>query len=140
MDDSFWITGVQIAGACHILTVGLAHFTPIPSDWDENLARLPELHRRFAIAQNLFIGGVMVFAGVVSLFFAHELVSGSTAARILCAGIALWWVARLVVLFWLRVGPALRSGLLRIGFAFLCTECALFGLAYGWLALRTVGS
>ena len=84
MSDDAWILGVRAAGAFHLVTVALAHFTPIPPNWDENLAGLPEVHRRFAIAQNVFIGATMVFAGLVSLFFARELVSGSTASARIC--------------------------------------------------------
>jgi hypothetical protein len=138
MSAELWLWGVRAAGVFHLITVALAHFTPIPADWDDNLARLPEVHRRFAVAQNIFIGAVMVFAGLVSLFFARELISGSMAARIICTGIALWWGARLAVLPWLRVGPALRTPLLRAGFVFLHAECAAFALAYGWLAWRGV--
>lgn len=136
MDESFWIAGVRVAGMFHLLTVALAHFTPIPPGWDENLARLPDVHRRFAIAQNVFIGGTMVFAGVVSLIFSRELVSGTNTARIICACIALWWLARLVVLPWLRVWPELGTLLLRAGFIFLHVECATFAAVYGWLAFR----
>lgn len=136
MDDTFWISGVRAAGAFHLLTVALAHFTPIPPGWDENLSRLPGVHRRFAIAQNVFIGSVMVFAGVVSLLFARELVAGSVSARALCGGIALWWGGRLVVLPWLRVWPELRTGWLRFGFILLHAECGAFAFVYGWLALR----
>ena len=136
MDDTFWINGVRAAGAFHLLTVVLAHFTPIPPGWDENLARLPVVHRRFAIAQNVFVGGTMVFAGVASLLLARDLVSGTAIARLFCGGIALWWGARLVVLPWLRVWPELRSPLLRSGFVLLHAECATFAIVYGWLALR----
>ena len=136
MNDAAWIWGVRAAGLFHLVTVAMAHFTPIPAGWDENLTRLPDVHRRFAIAQNIFIGAVMIFAGVVSLLFAPELVMGETAARIVCAGIALWWGARLVVLPWLRVGPELRTPLLRVGFVLLHAECATFALLYGWLAFR----
>jgi hypothetical protein len=38
----------------------------------------------------MFIGFTIIFAGVVSLLFAPELVSGSTGGRIVCAAIALW--------------------------------------------------
>jgi hypothetical protein len=136
MDDAFWIAGVRMAGAFHLVTVALAHFTPVPEGWEENLTRLSPVHRRFAIAQNVFIGGVMVFAGLVSLLFAPDLVSAAPTARIICSGIALWWGARLVVLPWLRVGPELRTPLMRAGFVFLHAECAAFALLYGWLALR----
>ena len=136
MTDEMWTVGVRAAGAFQLLTVVLAVFTPIPAGWEENLARLPDVHRRFAIAQNVFIGGVMAFGGIVSLLFAPVLVSGETSSRIVCAGIALWWGARLIVLPWLRVWPELRSFKLRTGFVFLHAECAIFAVAYGWLALR----
>ena len=136
MSDNVWIGAVQAAGAFHLLTVALAHFTPVPPGWDENLRRLPEVHRRFAVAQNVFIGATMVFAGLVSLIFARELVCGSTGARIICAAIALWWGARLGVLPWLRVWPELRTPLLRGGFVLLHAECAIFAVAFGWLAIR----
>ncbi|MES2693000.1 MAG: hypothetical protein V4773_05970 [Verrucomicrobiota bacterium] len=136
MDDAFWTAGVRAAGACHFLTVALAAVTPIPANWEDNLARLPEVHRRFAVAQNIFIGATMLFAGGVSVLFAPQLVAGTVLARVICAAIALWWAARLVVLPWLRVGPELRTPLLRTGFVLLHAQCAIFMVAYGWLALR----
>jgi hypothetical protein len=136
MNDELWILGVRAAGLSHIATLVIACFTPIPPDWEKNLAALPETHRRFAIAQNFFIGGVIVFCGLISLLFARELVSGSPLARMVSAGIALWWGGRLVVLPWLKVRPHLASAWLRVGFLFLQLECALFAVAYAWLALR----
>ena len=135
MNDAFWIWAVRAAGMLQLLTVALAQLTPIPAGWDENLARLPDVHRRFAIAQNLFIGGVMIFAGIVSLFFAPNLVTGTGAARIICGGIALWWGARLFVLPWLHVGPELRTAVLRVGFVLLHLECVGLAGLFGWLAL-----
>lgn len=136
MSDDAWILALRIAGGLHFVTVLLAHFTPIPAQWDETLARLPAVHRRFALAQNAFIGGTMIFAGGISVAFAPELVSGTAAARIICTAIALWWGARLMVLPWLRVWPELRSRLLRAGFVALHLECAGLALLYGALALR----
>src|SRR5688572_6305229 len=113
MDDAFWISGVRAAGIFHLITVAMAHFTPIPAAWEDNLKKLPDVHRRFAVAQNVFIGSVMVFGGIVSLLFAPDLISGTTTARIICVGISVWWGARLVVLPWLRVGPELRTAMVR---------------------------
>lgn len=137
MDDATWILGVRAAGAFHFVTLVLACFTPIPPNWDENLSRLPEIHRRFAVAQNFFIGATIAFCGAVSLCFAPELVAGSTAARIVCAGIALWWGGRVVVLQWLGVWPHLRGTWWRAGFLLLQVECVAYALAFGWLAART---
>jgi hypothetical protein len=55
-----------------------------------------------------------------------------------CAGIALWWGGRLVVLPWLGVIPQLRSHWLRAGFVLLIAECAIYTAAYGWLAVRSL--
>jgi hypothetical protein len=134
MNDHWLVWGVRAAGAFHFVTLGMALLTPIPPNWEENLARLPEIHRRFAVAQNFFIGATIAFCGVVSLLFAPELVAGSATARAICAGIALWWGGRLAVLQWLRVWPHLPSGWWRFGFVLLQLECAIYALAYGWLA------
>jgi hypothetical protein len=137
MDETMWILGVRAAGVLHFVTLIMACFTPIPPNWEENLAGLPEIHRRFAVAQNFFIGATIAFCGAVSVCFAPELVAGSTAARIVCAGIALWWGGRLVVLQWLRVWPHLTNTWWRAGFVVLQIECASYAVAYGWLAART---
>ena len=136
MDDTTWIFGLRVAGVLHFSTLVIAWFTPVPANWDENLSRLPGVHRRFAVAQNVFIGAVLAFCGLVSLLFAPALVEGSTAGRILCAGIALWWGGRLVVVPWLRVWPELTGGLWRAGFALLHVQCVVFAIAYGWLVFR----
>ncbi len=136
MDDAFWIAGLRAAGALHVVAVGLALLTPIPADWDKNLARLTDVHRRFALAQNAFIGATTLAAGAVSLAFAPDLAAGTRLARVICGAIALWWAARLLVLPWLKVWPELRTPLLKAGFVLLHAQCALFAAAYGWLALR----
>ncbi len=136
MSDTTWIIGVRLAGFFHFVTLGLACFTPIPPDWDKNLSGLPEIHRRFAVAQNFFIGATIAFCGAASLCFAPELVAGPPASRIVCAGIALWWGGRLVVLQWLRVWPHLVGAGWRVGFVLLQVECVAYAVAFGWLALR----
>lgn len=129
-----WI--VRAAGVLHVVTLVLACFTPIPPRWEENLATLPDVHRRFAVAQNVFIGGVIAVSGLFCLAFAPELVAGGRLARGVAAAIALWWGGRLVVLPWLRVRPHLTSPALRVGFVLLHLECAALAGGFAWLALR----
>ncbi|HYP17162.1 MAG TPA: hypothetical protein VEQ65_08115, partial [Opitutus sp.] len=124
--DAFWIVGIRVAGVFHFVTLLVACFTPVPPNWEENLARLPDVHRRFATAQNFFIGATIAFGGVICLALAPELVTGTPTARALCAGLALWWGGRLVVLPWLRVWPELTGGFWRLGFALLHLECAIY--------------
>ena len=61
VDDQVWVLGVRVAGLLHFIALVLACMTPIPPNWEENLAKLPEVHRRFAIAQNIFIINIEEF-------------------------------------------------------------------------------
>ena len=136
MSDALWLAGVQAAGLFHFVTLVIAWRTPIPPDWEENLARLPEIHRRFAIAQNAAIGAVIVVFGLICLLAAPALVRGDTMARCWSAAIALWWGGRLIVLPWLGIAPTLTTPWLRWGFRALQLQCAIYSLAFAWLALR----
>ena len=136
MSDELLILGVRAAGAFHFVTLVLACFTPIPPDWDKNLAALPPIHRRFAVAQNISIGAMIAVLGLFSLGFAPELVAGSPLARAVCATTALFWGGRLCVLPWLGVRPALTTPALKLGYALLLAECAIYAIAYLYLAVR----
>lgn len=129
------VLGVQAAGVMHLVTLGMACFTPIPDHWEDNLSRLPAVHRRFSVAQNFAVGATIAFLGLVCLLAAPTLVGGSPGGRILCAAVALWWGGRVVILPWLRVWPEIRSPLLKVGFVFLCAECVIYGVVFAWLAL-----
>ncbi len=137
ISDDLWILGLRLAGIFHFITLTLACFTPIPPDWDKNLAALPPIHRRFALAQNVSIGATIAALGLISLLFAPELITGHPLARVLCGLTALFWAGRLVILPWLRVRPTLTTPLLRLGYALLLTQCTLYTTAYTWLALRS---
>ena len=135
-DSHAWVIGLRIAGIFHFVTLTLACMTPIPPDWEKNLASLPEVHRRFAVAQNVFIGATIAVAGLVSLLFAPDLVASSPLARVICGAIALWWGGRLVVLPWLGAHRCLNTTFLRLGYILLLLQCALYAGAYGYLAVR----
>jgi hypothetical protein len=136
MHDALLILAVRLAGGFHFVTLILACFTPIPPDWDRNLAALPLIHRRFAIAQNVSIGVTIAVLGLFSLGFAPALVSGAPLARAVCGTTALFWGGRLCVLPWLGVRPVLTTPLLKLGYALLLAECTIYAVAYSWLALR----
>ena len=136
MTDSLLIPVVRLAGGFHFVTLVLACFTPIPPDWAANLARLPPMHRRFSLAQNISIGAMIAVLGLFSLCFAPTLVGGAPLARAVCGTTALFWGGRLAVLPWLGVRPALTTPMLKLGYALLLLECASYAFFYGWLALR----
>jgi len=136
MSDSLWILCVRLAGSIHFVTLVLASLTPIPPDWEANLAKLPPIHRRFSIAQNFSIGATIAALGLFSLIFAPELVGGTPLARALCGATSLFWGGRALVLPWLGVRPTLTTPRLRLGYTLLLIECTLYAAGYGWLAVR----
>jgi len=136
MSDSLWILGVRLAGGFHFVTLLFACFTPIPPDWEKNLATLPTIHRRFAIAQNVSIGATIAALGLFSLFFAPALTNGSPLGRAVCGATALFWGGRLCVLPWLGVKPTLTTPVLKVGYTLLLIECSVYAVAYGILALK----
>ena len=136
MSESTWIISVRVAGCFHFVTLLLACFTPIPPDWDANLAKLPPIHRRFAVAQNVSIGAMIAVLGLFSLCLAPELVGGTPLARAVCGATALFWGGRFCVLPWLGVRPTLATSALKLGYGLLLVECGLYAVAYGWLAVR----
>jgi hypothetical protein len=136
MDEPLLILGVRLAGGFHFVTLVLAWFTPIPPDWEKNLASLPLIHRRFAVAQNASIGATIAALGLFSLCFAPELVAGTPLARAVCAATALFWGGRLGVLPWLGVRSTLTNPLLKLGYTLLLAECAIYAAAYLYLAVR----
>jgi hypothetical protein len=136
MTDALLINLIRLAGGFHFVTLVLACFTPIPPDWEENLAKLPPMHRRFSVAQNISIGAMIAVLGLFSLFFAPELVGATPLARAVCGVTALFWGGRAVVLPWLGVRPALTTHALKLGYALLLLECVAYAFLYSWLALR----
>ncbi|HRI82178.1 MAG TPA: hypothetical protein PLF88_07060 [Opitutaceae bacterium] len=138
MSDELLILGVRLAGGFHFVTLVLACFTPIPPDWEKNLAALPPMHRRFALAQNFSIGATIVVLGLLSLLFAPTLVAGTPLARAVCGATALFWGGRALILPWLGVRATLTNPWLRAGYRLLIAECVIYAAAYGWLAVRPV--
>jgi hypothetical protein len=127
---------IQCAGCLHFVTLAFAYFTPIPPDWDDNLMKLPLIHRRFAIAQNISIGAIIATLGLFSLLFSQEMVHGIPIARAVCFTTALFWGGRLIVLPWLKAHTCLPTPFLKIGYALLLLECVTYAVTYSWLGAR----
>ena len=138
MNNSQLQWAIQCAGCFHIVTLALACFTPIPPDWDANLMRLPLVHRRFAIAQNISIGAMIAILGLFSLFFSQDMVRGLPIARAVCLATALFWGGRLFLLPWLKAHTCLPSPTLKAGYVLLLLECAVYSVAYSWLGVRLI--
>jgi hypothetical protein len=131
---------LRIAG---LLLLGLAAshaLFPKRLGWKEDLARLTPLNRQIFLVHTFFIVLVVTMMGVVSLAFADLLVTPSPLARLVLAGLALFWAARLFVQ-WFVYDASLWRGdrfntMVHVVFSVLWTYLtAVYGAAL-WIQLR----
>ncbi|TWU12448.1 hypothetical protein CA54_12720 [Symmachiella macrocystis] len=104
---------------------GMLHFgiliasalVPQVLDWKSSLAKLDSLSRQLVWVHGAFIVLVIVGFGLLSLFCAGELASGTHLARGVCLFIAIFWGARLGVQFFVFDAKSyLTTTFLKIGY------------------------
>jgi hypothetical protein len=130
------ITLVRLAGLAHLISLTAILYAPINLRWDEELARLPRLIRQMCNVYQAYTGGTIVAMGLVSLFCAPDLISGTPLARAVCGYIALFWGVRLALQRTYDFAPHLTRLRLRVGYHGLTGLFVAFTSFYGWLALR----
>jgi hypothetical protein len=124
-------------GLLHVVILIASGLTPRVLDWRANLAALHPFLRRLFWVYGTFIVLVIVSFGALTLFNAHELASGAPLARSICAVIAIFWLARLAVQFFVfDARPFLRTTFLRVGYHGLTFLFAALVFIYGCAALN----
>jgi hypothetical protein len=130
-------TWLLIGGLSHLAVLGASALTPRVLDWRTNLATLPPFLRRLFWVYGCFIVLVVISFGVVTLLNADELASGAPLPRSVCAMIALFWLARLGVQFFVfDARPFLTTPLLRLGYHGLTLLFTALVFIYGCAALN----
>jgi hypothetical protein len=90
---------LQIVGTL-LMLLGLSHiFFNRIFGWKQELAAVSLLTRRVFFVHNFFIGLVVVLGGAASFFCANALLRPSTLSRAVLAGMATFWLCRLLVQF-----------------------------------------
>jgi cation transport ATPase len=90
--------------AVHLKVVGLSllllaalHFAfPRRFQWAEELRRLSLLNRQMFLVHCFFIVLTLVLMGALALFFTDALLEATSLARLVLAGLVIFWAARLV--------------------------------------------
>ena len=90
---------LQIVGTLLIL-LGLSHiFFNRFFGWEQELAAVSLLTRRVFFVHNFFIGLGVVLGGAGSFFCANALLRPGTLSRAVLAGMAMFWLCRLLAQF-----------------------------------------
>jgi hypothetical protein len=130
-------TLLLIGGILHFVILIASALTPRVLDWRANLAALHPFLRRLFWVYGCFIVLVIISFGVLTLRHADELASGAPFPRSICGIIAIFWLARLAVQFFVfDAKPFLTTTLLRLGYHGLTLLFAALVFIYGCAALN----
>ncbi len=103
------VSHLRFAGALLLALAAMHVFLPKRLKWNEELARLSLLNRQIFHVHTFFVVLVVALMGVLSLLFAAVLVEPSPLARLVLAGLTLFWVLRLGIQ-WLVYDASLWRG------------------------------
>ena len=126
-----------IGGLLHFVILIASALTPRVLDWRRNLAALDPFLRRLFWVYGCFIVLVIISFGALTLVHADELASGASLPRAVCAVIAVFWLARLAVQFFVfDPRPFLTTTFLRLGYHGLTLLFTALVFIYGCAALN----
>ena len=130
-------TWLLLGGLLHFLVLIASALTPRVLDWRAKLAGLHPFLRRLFWVYGGFIVLVIISFGVLTLFHAEALASGLALPRSVCGMIAIFWLARLGVQFFLfDARPFLTTTFLRLGYHGLTLLFTALVIIYGCAALN----
>jgi hypothetical protein len=126
-----------IGGLLHFVILIASGLTPRLLDWRGNLATLHPFLRRLFWVYGSFIVLIIISFGTMTLFQADELASAAPLARAVCAMIAIFWLARLGVQFFVfDARPFLTTAFRRVGYHGLTFLFSALVFIYGCVALN----
>jgi hypothetical protein len=126
-----------IGGLLHFVILIASALTPRLLDWRGNLAALHPFLRRLFWIYGAFIVLVIVSFGTVTLLQTDELSSPNPLARSVCAIIAIFWLARLAVQFFVfDARPFITTAFRRVGYHGLTFLFSALVFIYGCAALN----
>ena len=130
-------TLLLIGGLLHFVILIASGLTPRLLDWRTNLAPLHPFLRRLFWVYGGFIVLTIISFGALTLLKADELSSAAPLARCVCAIIAIFWLARLAVQFFVfDARPFLTTAVRRAGYHGLTFLFSALVFIYGCAALN----
>ena len=129
-------TLIMAAGVGQLGVLVASAMVPFRLNWKEELRGLPKLHRQMYWVYGGYVVLAIMAFGLISLFHAGELSSGTGLARALCAYISVFWGIRVLLQAVFDVNQHLTTWWLKLGYHTLTLLFIAFTLVYGFTALR----
>jgi len=124
---------LYFGGLCHFGILIASALTPGALNWRDHLATLPVLLRQMFWVYGAFIVLMIVSFGLITVFLAPELADGSPVARAFCGMVAVFWVARLGVQFFVfDPTPFLTRLVYKVGYHLLTVIFVTLVAIYTW--------
>jgi hypothetical protein len=128
---------LRFAGALHFCVLTASGLVPFKLQWRASLAPLHPFLRRLFWVYGAFIVLCIASFGILTLAHARAMAAGDAVARSLAAFIAVFWLLRLGVQFFVfDPRPFLTNRFYKLGYLALTVVFTYFALVYGWAALR----
>ncbi len=126
---------IFVAGIAQLSILIASAVVPFRLKWKQALTALPRLHRQMYLVYGGYVVLSIVCLGLISVFQAAELATGSGLARAFCGYVCLFWGVRLSLQLILEARPYLTTWWLKCGYHTLSILFAALTLLYGYAAV-----
>jgi hypothetical protein len=128
-------TLIFFAGFVQLSVLIASALVPIRLDWKRELGSLKKLHRQMYWVYGGYVVLAIISIGLISIFNAKELASGSGLARGFCGYVTAFWGIRLILQGVFDVKEHLKTWWLAAGYYLLSLLFFCFLVIYGSVAL-----
>ncbi|MEI6234195.1 MAG: hypothetical protein WCT04_14165 [Planctomycetota bacterium] len=128
-------TLIYLAGYGQLCILIASSLVPFQLNWKDELGSLKKLHLQMYWVYGGYVVMAIISFGLISIFNARELASGSGLGRGLCAYVAIFWGVRLALQGVFDVKEHLSTWWLKAGYHVLTVLFACFTVVYGMGAL-----
>jgi hypothetical protein len=130
-------TLIRIGGLLHFGILIASALVPQVLDWRAELRKLQPLSRQLVWVHGVFIVLTIIALGAIATFNAPILAAGGLLASSVCAFIAIFWLARLSLQFFLFYASAyLTNPLIKLGYHGLTFVFAYLAIVFTWAAFK----
>jgi hypothetical protein len=125
---------LYLAGVGQLCVLIASALVPFRLKWKQEFQSLSRLHRQMYWVYGGYVVLAIISLGLITVFNAAELASGSGLARGFCCFAAVFWAVRLSLQAILDVKQHLTTWWLWLGYQLLTVLFTYFTIVYTWAA------